>query len=452
MKDYYSILEIPKNVSKAGIKKAYFRMVRKYPPDRLPEDFKRVREAYEVLIDENTRREYDSIDSMPDIVKVYFNSGKKAMEEGDYEQAVKVLKEVTRVYPDFTVLNSLLGDACLENGNSGNAIQIFRRLTEQNPENASFAGKLAHAYLERGWHKKAIQQYEIALALDEDNLSLWDGLVNAHFDDDNEEQAIQTARDAIEVSKQNQWDSLPIYINLIQLELMSGNFDDLKKDLEDMKIAAQEYEDNKENLGWFLETISKMLHQFGMTEIAAAAIETAHELLPEEKDIRDAMDEIQKENDIRQILDKLGNDEDFPFHYAAMIEYELNQIKGFVDNHDDKGFEEFVMEMEVIFDIQAERKHVRRLKEKYPELYSLKETFFNRVLNISQTKQLEREYGRKIRKYEKLYPEAFKSDEYEDEDEWYVPQEPVRREGPKIGRNDPCPCGSGKKYKRCCGA
>jgi SEC-C motif-containing protein len=27
----------------------------------------------------------------------------------------------------------------------------------------------------------------------------------------------------------------------------------------------------------------------------------------------------------------------------------------------------------------------------------------------------------------------------------------ARREGPKIGRNDPCPCGSGKKYKKCCG-
>ena len=24
--------------------------------------------------------------------------------------------------------------------------------------------------------------------------------------------------------------------------------------------------------------------------------------------------------------------------------------------------------------------------------------------------------------------------------------------GPKVGRNDPCPCGSGKKYKKCCGA
>ena len=27
----------------------------------------------------------------------------------------------------------------------------------------------------------------------------------------------------------------------------------------------------------------------------------------------------------------------------------------------------------------------------------------------------------------------------------------VRREGKKVGRNDPCPCGSGKKYKACCG-
>jgi preprotein translocase subunit SecA len=23
--------------------------------------------------------------------------------------------------------------------------------------------------------------------------------------------------------------------------------------------------------------------------------------------------------------------------------------------------------------------------------------------------------------------------------------------GPKVGRNDPCPCGSGRKYKHCCG-
>ena len=28
--------------------------------------------------------------------------------------------------------------------------------------------------------------------------------------------------------------------------------------------------------------------------------------------------------------------------------------------------------------------------------------------------------------------------------------EPIRNRGEKVGRNDPCPCGSGKKYKQCC--
>ena len=31
-----------------------------------------------------------------------------------------------------------------------------------------------------------------------------------------------------------------------------------------------------------------------------------------------------------------------------------------------------------------------------------------------------------------------------------APKGPVRAE-PRVGRNDPCPCGSGRKYKKCCG-
>ena len=36
-------------------------------------------------------------------------------------------------------------------------------------------------------------------------------------------------------------------------------------------------------------------------------------------------------------------------------------------------------------------------------------------------------------------------------DETAASQEPVKRSEPKVGRNDPCPCGSGRKYKKCCG-
>jgi len=66
------------------------------------------------------------------------------------------------------------------------------------------------------------------------------------------------------------------------------------------------------------------------------------------------------------------------------------------------------------------------------------------------------------------YPDE---EEYLDEDDWddeddrdkdedfghapypgaYEPVRPYRRPTPKVGRNEPCPCGSGKKYKKCCG-
>ena len=54
-------------------------------------------------------------------------------------------------------------------------------------------------------------------------------------------------------------------------------------------------------------------------------------------------------------------------------------------------------------------------------------------------------------------PRRWSGDDQASEDfpaTWNEPDfEPVQtyvRDTPKIGRNDPCPCGSGKKYKKCC--
>jgi leucyl aminopeptidase (aminopeptidase T) len=52
---------------------------------------------------------------------------------------------------------------------------------------------------------------------------------------------------------------------------------------------------------------------------------------------------------------------------------------------------------------------------------------------------------KEVKKWMKKHPEVLQGGET-------VRVETVRREEPKVGRNDPCPCGSGKKYKKCCGA
>ncbi len=47
---------------------------------------------------------------------------------------------------------------------------------------------------------------------------------------------------------------------------------------------------------------------------------------------------------------------------------------------------------------------------------------------------------------------AYTEDDDDFEDSPAPAQAPLLRDGPKIGRNDPCPCGSGQKYKKCHGA
>ncbi|MDO8804118.1 MAG: SEC-C metal-binding domain-containing protein [Elusimicrobiota bacterium] len=52
---------------------------------------------------------------------------------------------------------------------------------------------------------------------------------------------------------------------------------------------------------------------------------------------------------------------------------------------------------------------------------------------------------KEVKKWMKKHPEVMQGGES-------VKVETMRREEPKVGRNEPCACGSGKKYKKCCGA
>ena len=99
--------------------------------------------------------------------------------------------------------------------------------------------------------------------------------------------------------------------------------------------------------------------------------------------------------------------------------------------------------------MDAYRKEIILLKNNYPDLYNLKKNFFDNVLNRKKEGYLLDTYNKKLTKYKKLSPERF---EIEDDDEWDGPiSQPYVRPEPKVGRNDPCPCGSGKKCKKCCG-
>ena len=60
-------------------------------------------------------------------------------------------------------------------------------------------------------------------------------------------------------------------------------------------------------------------------------------------------------------------------------------------------------------------------------------------------------FSKQYRKNIDLEPDDIMFNSYPFDYEDFGYQQPYVREYLKIGRNDPCPCGSGKKYKKCCG-
>ena len=59
--DPYSVLGLSRTATPAEIKQAYFAQVRTHPPEREPENFKRIRAAYERLRDPERRTETDML-------------------------------------------------------------------------------------------------------------------------------------------------------------------------------------------------------------------------------------------------------------------------------------------------------------------------------------------------------------------------------------------------------
>src|SRR5262245_24783209 len=59
MADHYEALGVAPTASDREIKKAYFALVRQFPPETHAEDFRRIREAYEALSSPEARREHD---------------------------------------------------------------------------------------------------------------------------------------------------------------------------------------------------------------------------------------------------------------------------------------------------------------------------------------------------------------------------------------------------------
>jgi curved DNA-binding protein CbpA len=66
MTDPWTILELPAEADDLAVRARYVELVRRYPPEQVPEQFARIRAAYELLKDRDRRLEYRLFESGQD--------------------------------------------------------------------------------------------------------------------------------------------------------------------------------------------------------------------------------------------------------------------------------------------------------------------------------------------------------------------------------------------------
>ena len=162
-------LGLADGASQAEIKKAYFRLVRVYPPEKEPELFQKIRHAYEVLKDAPQPEENPKQQDFPPPEDVIIQSVVRlaviSANAGKYKDALQFMGNALSMSPSNPYL--LLYMARLQRlaGKPRKAAKTAQQLAEVAPDCAEAHVIAAEGFFDSGWYKKALPEFEKAYSL-----------------------------------------------------------------------------------------------------------------------------------------------------------------------------------------------------------------------------------------------------------------------------------------------
>jgi len=201
--DHYQVLGVEPGAPVSAIKKAYYKLAKKYHPDihfrtseeglkdKLTTIFDRINKAYEVLGDEGKRAEYDLSLSMArfpkgkeeakgeDIQRAeeQFKRGVEEFKKGNYWGSSESFKWATKLNPQKAVYWSHLALALSQIPRRlHDAEEACKKAIELEPHNDEHYSNLGLLYLKAGLKKKAESQFKEALKWNPENKKALKGL------------------------------------------------------------------------------------------------------------------------------------------------------------------------------------------------------------------------------------------------------------------------------------
>jgi len=474
MKNYYDILEITKDANASEIKRAYFKQVKQYSPEKDPEGFKNLRIAYETLKDASKRKAYDKKEDedIPEYLVEELQLVSDMMENLHTKEAIATLEYLTKKYPSEPKVVSLLGETYLYAGSSGKAVKYLEQVAEDFEENQDVQLVLAKAYDKRGYHNKAFVQFEQTVELDRTNASTWQAYIE-FCDREFPYYRSRVFDEAMAVDEEMFVDKDFSLYALFALSILKSYFltSITDFDLEEPRVlrCLDLFIKGIKQHGRIPDGKFEIAFAFALAICKVIGNDKITELIPYlEAGVNEDEDYVEMLKHIKEdmVIEDFLQDDNISEAIRQLIVYGMD-VSSDCSCPECEKEEQFdtksallMLKTEIITNIVVYKGSILYFKEKYPRIYSREEEFLNDALNPAKTRILEDKLQNEAVRFFKKNPSQLKRilrgggydfDFDFDDDMDYNPGVTYVRQTAKVGRNDPCPCDSGKKYKRCCG-
>lgn len=249
MDNLYELLNVSKDANSKEIKTAYYKMIRKYPPEKHPEEFKKIRDAYEVLIDVDSRAEYDAFNEYGKIIEQHEQKAREAMDKKEYKVAIREYKKILIIEPSLSVIKNRLALALLYDGDIDSSEKHFLELVEKHPRNVLYIGNLAFLYSIKEDFIKSEKYYLKACELDPVNDQLILDLVNLYVHFKKYKKAIILLEKSISKPKSDDFQNFLYYFKMIRVHIYENNIEKIDQIINKIESLAVD-DDTKEYVSW----------------------------------------------------------------------------------------------------------------------------------------------------------------------------------------------------------
>lgn len=397
--ELYQMLELSPQASADDIKKAYFRLVRKYSPEKDPERFKLLREAYNTLYDPKARQNYDSLQKYGQEIPELINKAEEKINQEDWTGAASILKRVLMLAPAADTARNLLGVCYIHLENWDFAVKVYRTLTKTNPEVPIYWSNFGHVYKQQAesfndsdssrkeQYQKARECFQQAIKLESFNSEPYLEIARTYFGEKNYSQAVAWAENAINADgKADVYDFEALFF-ICRVYLFSGESHKIETTAQRIASVLPDGEEARlytahrfASLGLEVAKIGAKYADIGLLTAAIHLLGVARNFAPNASDIKEIYDRVEEMLAPLKEYELIKQDPLIIQGFGRLAAFCLADYFG-LHNSDQERKNELNDIISEIFSTPPTQllNSVRRIQSHYPAIHGLNKDLFNGI-------------------------------------------------------------------------